>query len=99
MYARVLKIHIGKEHIEEVTKLFEENVIPLCKQQKGYQGGLFLADRNNGQSIAVTFWKTKEDMLANERSRFFQEQVSKFISFFTAPPIREEYEVDFRDKL
>jgi hypothetical protein len=32
-------------------------------------------------------------MLASERSRFFQEQVAKFIGFFTAPPIRESYEV------
>ncbi len=97
MHARVLKVHTEVERIDEVSMLFEESVIPLCKQQGGYRGAVYLADRKNGQGILITLWNTKEDMLANERSRFFQEQVSKFIGFFTAPPIREEYEIVYRD--
>jgi hypothetical protein len=45
----------------------------------------------------MTLWKTEEDMLANEKSLFFQEQVVKFINFFKTPPIREAYEVIVRD--
>lgn len=97
MYARTLKIKTAVERIDEAAMLFEESVIPLCKQQSGYQGSVFLADRKNGENLMITLWRTKEDMLDNERSRFFQEQVSKFIGFFTAPPIREEFEVVFRD--
>ena len=97
MHARVLKIHTEVERIDELSLLFQDSVLPLLKQQNGYQGGAFFADRKNGQGVLITFWNSKEDMLANERSRFFQEQVSKFISFFSAPPIREEYEVVYQD--
>jgi heme-degrading monooxygenase HmoA len=97
MHARTLTIHVEAERIDEAAMLFEESVVPLCKQQGGYRGAIYLADRKNGQNVVITFWKSKEDMLANERNRFFQEQVSKFIGYFTAPPIREEYEVAFKD--
>jgi hypothetical protein len=32
-------------------------------------------------------------MLATEHSAFFQEQIVKFMPFFTSPPIREGFEV------
>ena len=97
MHARILKIQTEVERIPEAAMLFEESVIPLCKQQNGYKGGVFLSDRKSGQGIVITLWNTKEDMLTSERNRFFQEQVSKFISLFTAPPIREEYEVVYKE--
>lgn len=97
MHARILKIQTEVERTDEAAMLFEESVIPLCKQQNGYRGGVFLSDRKSGNAIVITLWNTKEEMLASERNCFFQEQVSKFISFFTAPPIREEYEVVYED--
>ncbi len=36
-------------------------------------------------------------MLDNERSHFFLEQVTKFLSFYAKAPIREAYEVAVRD--
>jgi heme-degrading monooxygenase HmoA len=97
MFARLLRIQTKIDRIDEASKLFEKSVIPLCKDQKGYKGAYFLADRKTGNSIPLTMWESEEDMLATERSRFFQEQVIKFLSFFKSPPIREAYEVVFRD--
>jgi hypothetical protein len=37
-------------------------------------------------------------MLANEASRFFQEQVARFIPFYAKPPIREAFEVTIREE-
>ncbi len=99
MFARLLRIQTKIERIDEASKLFEENVIPLCKDQKGYKGAYFLTDRKTGNSIPVTLWESEEDMLATERSRFFQEQVVKFLRFYKSSPIREAYEVVFQDKM
>ena len=99
MFARLLRIQTKIERIDEVSKLFEESVIPLCKDQKGYKGAYFLTDRKTGNSIPVTLWESEEDMLATERSRFFQEQVVKFLRFYKSSPIREAYEVVFQDKM
>lgn len=93
MHARILRIHTSVDQIDAAAMLFEESVVPLGKNQSGFKGAQFLADRKTGSGVLITLWETEEDMLASERSRFFQEQVAKFIGYFTAPPIRESYEV------
>ncbi len=97
MFARLLRIKTKIERIDEAAKLFEESVIPLLKNQKGYKGTYFLTDRKTGVSIAITLWENEEDMLATESSHFFQEQLVRFMTFFKAPPIREAYEVVVQD--
>jgi len=97
MFARLLRIKTKIERIDEAAKLFEESVIPLCKNQKGYKGAYFLTDRKTGVSILITLWENEEDMLATESSHFFQEQLIKFMTFFKAPPIRDAYEVIVQD--
>ncbi len=97
MHTRILRIQIKPDEIDTAAMLFEESVVPLCKNQKGFRGAQYLADRSTGSGLLFTFWETEEDMLASERSRFFQEQVARFIGFFTAPPIREAFEVIFVD--
>ncbi len=97
MFARLLRIKIKIERIDEAAKLFEDKVIPLCKNQKGYKGAYFLTDRKSGISIPMTLWESEEDMLDTESSLFFQEQLVKFMTFFKAPPIREAYEVVVQD--
>ena len=97
MFARLLIIQTEPKRIDEASMLFEESVIPLCKDKKGYKGANFLADRKMGKCIFITQWESEEDMIATEQSRFFQEQVVKFIGFFTQNPIREAYEVILED--
>jgi len=97
MFARLIRIKTKIERIDEAAKLFEESVIPLLKNKKGYKGAYFLADRKTGVSIPITLWENEEDMLATESSHFFQEQLVKFMTFFKAPPIREAYEVLVQD--
>ena len=93
MFARTLRIQIAVDQIDAAAMLFEESVIPLCKSQKGFVGAEFLADRHTGACLVITIWKSEKDLLANEHSRFFSEQVAKFLGYFTAPPIRESFEV------
>ena len=97
MFARLLKIKTETEKIKDAAKLFEESVIPLCKEKKGYKGAFFLGNHQTGENLPITLWETEEDMLDTEKSRFFQEQVFKFINLFEGPPIREVYEVIVED--
>lgn len=96
MFARILRSRLKIERIDEATRTFEEGVIPLCREQRGFEGGFFLTDPKTGESVAITFWESKEAMQANEQSHFFQEQVAKFIPFYIKPPVREAYEVILR---
>ena len=93
MFARVLRNQLKVDKIAEAAQMFREIVIPLCRKQRGFKGGYYMSDPKTGESVVLTFWESKEAMLANEESRFFQEQVARFVPFYTKPPIREAYEV------
>ncbi len=97
MYARTLKVQLNLERIDEASKLFSERVLTQCEEKKGYKGGQFLADRKTGNCLMMTLWETEEDLLETEHSRFFQEQIVKFMNFFITPPIREIYEVLYKE--
>jgi heme-degrading monooxygenase HmoA len=93
MFARMTILQVKQESIAAAIKLFRTSVVPEAKKQKGFRGACLLVDRPAGKGIAVTFWRTEKDALANEESRFYQEQLIKFLGFFSGPPIREGYEV------
>jgi len=93
MFARMTILQVKLESIAEAVKRFRTVVVPEAKKQRGYRGACLLVDRAAGKGIAVTFWRTERDALANEKSLFYQEQLIKFLEFFSGPPIREGYEV------
>jgi hypothetical protein len=97
MHARLLRIRIKVDQIDEASKLFEEKVIPLCRSQKGFMGAYFMSNKTSGDCIPITLWESEEDMIANEENRFFQEQIVKFMKYFSSPPVRETYEIVVED--
>jgi len=97
MFARLTTVQAKVDKLDETRKIYEESVIPAAKSQKGYQGAYLLIDRKTGKGISITLWDSEEDAIANEQSGYYQEQVGKFKEFFTAPPVREGYEVGIQD--
>lgn len=93
MYARVTEMNIKLERVEEGIELYKKSVVPAAKLQQGFVATYLLTDRPSGKGMAITFWKTEKDCLANEYNRYYQEQLAKFIDFFSSPPIRDGYEV------
>ncbi len=93
MYARVTSAEIFKEKIDQFIEIYAEYVVPEAKQQKGFKGIHLLIDRKSGEGMAISYWESEEDALANEKSRYYQEQVARFITFYARQPIREGYEV------
>ena len=96
-FARVTITQSQTESYDEMVKLYSESVVPAAKSQKGYLGILLLTNRETGKSISITIWENEEDAIANEKSGYYQEQVNKFKDYFTAPPVREGYEVSIKD--
>jgi len=94
MFARMTFLQVKLDCIDEAIELYEKSVIPSAKRQRGFRGYCLLSNREDGKGISVTFWKTREDALANEKSLYYQEQLVKGLGFLTGPPIREEYEVN-----
>ena len=93
MFARMTFLQVKLDCIDEAIELYEKSVIPSAKKQRGFRGSCLLSNRETGKGISVTFWRTKEDALANEKNLYYQQQLVKFLGFLSGPPIREEYDV------
>ncbi len=93
MFARLTIIQVDIERVDEGIELYRDSIVPAAKSQKGFRGISLLVDRKSGKAISLGLWDSEEDAIANEKSRFYQEQVLKGVQYYTNPPIREGYEV------
>jgi heme-degrading monooxygenase HmoA len=93
MYARATLALINIDKIEQFRKIYEESVVPAAKKQKGFRGISLMVNLKTGEGMSISYWDNEEDALANEKSRYYQEQVAKFIPFYKRQPIREGYEI------
>ena len=99
MHARMLKMQVKSDRIDEAARIFAEDVVPGCRSQAGYRGAYFLVDRKLGECVPVTLWETEADMAATEENRFFQVQLMKFLGLFHHGLVREAYEVAVVDRI
>jgi heme-degrading monooxygenase HmoA len=94
MYARVTTTHISPAKTDEAIQIWRDSVMPAAKRQKGFRSARLLVDRKTGKSLSVVTWETSADALATgESSAYLKEQLAKFASLFTAPPVVEQFEV------
>jgi len=93
MYARITVLNMKPEKVEEAIEIYRKSVVPAAKSQKGFVELYLLSDIPTGKGMAITFWKSEKDALANEHNRYYQEQLAKFLDFYQTPPFREGYEV------
>ena len=93
MYARVVTVQVQPDKLDETINLYEDSVLSAARQQKGFQNGMLLVDRNTGKGVSITLWETEADLAASESSGYFQAQIAKFASLFAGPPTRELYQV------
>lgn len=99
MHARLLRMQIKPERIDEAVRIFAEEVAPGCRAQPGFRGAYFLVDRKLGECLPITLWETEGDMIATEENRFFQNQLMKFLGLFHHGLVREAYEVNFSERV
>jgi heme-degrading monooxygenase HmoA len=93
MFARLTITQMKTDKVNDAIRLYQESVVAAVKTQKGFRGTSLLSNFETGKGIAISIWDSEEDAIANEKSGYYQEQVAKFKDFFTAPPVREGYEV------
>jgi heme-degrading monooxygenase HmoA len=93
MFARITTLQVRIEDIEEVIRIFNESVVPAAQSQNGFKRILFLLDRETGKGHSIALWERQEDAIANEKSLYYQEQLTKFLAFYKKPPVKEGFEV------
>lgn len=67
MWARVSRFDEPKDRIDDDIRMTRSSVVDLVTSTPGTQGFYYMVDRETGRAMAVTFWDSKESMLASER--------------------------------
>jgi heme-degrading monooxygenase HmoA len=93
MHAKVVTFQIKPGRRDDVSRLFNEFVIPGAKKFKGFKGGMLLTDQKTGKATSIALWETEEDITASEASGYYKEWVAKLSDNLASQPIREICEV------
>jgi heme-degrading monooxygenase HmoA len=96
MFARLTIFQAKTDKLDETIKSWKERDIPEHKSEKGFRGAYLLTDRKTGKGVSLTLWDSEEDVIADEQSGLYQKQKDRYKDVFTAPPVREGYEVSGR---
>ena len=98
MYARVIFAQFRPEQTDEIIQRYREAVVTEHRKQPGSKGTMVLIDRAAGKGISMTFWETEADLQASdEPSQYYQDLYAKFAPYWTAPQVREAYEVTIQE--
>jgi len=60
MYARSVSLRLKPNTLSDFTKTFDTNVLPILRQQKGFQDEITFSTNGGLDVIAISLWDTKE---------------------------------------
>lgn len=65
MYARVTTF---REPVDDAIRVTREQVVPVVLGLPGNRGGFFLVNRNEGKTLSLTLWESREALDASAGS-------------------------------
>ena len=94
MIARLTFINVSSEDAEEMKRIYNEEVVPVVKNQKGNIGAWLLEPTNSkDEYISLTEWISRADADAYESSGTYRAMVDKVRSKFRGSPVLRTYTV------
>src|SRR5260370_39386845 len=96
MYARFTEGTIDPKKREQ-AEMIAAAILTAARQQKGFRGVSFCLDPK-GEAVFLSLWESKEALLANEASGYYQEQVAKLKDILTKPTTRHVGEVKAQEE-
>src|SRR5437867_5381312 len=72
MFARNVAIRLKPNCAAEFTRTLENDVLPLLRQQKGFQDELTLVAPGGAEAIGISLWDRKESADTYERATYPQ---------------------------
>jgi ketosteroid isomerase-like protein len=92
MHARVITAQLQHDKLGEVSRLYQQTLMPTLGARPGFQGALLLVDGDTGKSLTIMLWETEADLRASERDGLYQ-QLAGASQLLASTPMREVFEV------
>src|ERR1700716_1576340 len=96
MYARFTEGTIDPTKREQ-AEMIAESIFTAGRQQNGFRGLSFCLDPK-GEAVFLSLWESKEALLANETSGYYEEQVAKLKDVLTKPTTRHVAELKAQEE-
>ena len=92
MYARHVSFNLKPVKQEDLTRIFESDILPLLQKQNGFTDEVAFVSPDKTQGVAISLWESREN--AEVYSRETYPQVLKSLARFVegTPEVRG-YEV------
>jgi hypothetical protein len=92
MYTRNVRIKLKADSVPEFTRLLEKEIIPLLRQQKGFQDEICFVAPERDEAVAISFWDNRETAEAYNHVAYLD--VLRVLSKVAAGmPIMDTFEV------
>ena len=82
---------------DDALRDFRDEVLPEVEQLPGHKNVLLLANWDIGKVILIILWETEAHEKDARDKGHYDRIIGKTIRHFSAPPLREDYEVVFQD--
>lgn len=98
MYARVTLVEVDtvRSSLEHALGLYTEQVVPLLREQEGYQGVICM-DTPEGKALVITLWETAEQAETEAEGGLYSDVLARFVTLFKVPPGRGSYRIAYAD--
>ena len=93
MHARGTRLEASADRLDEMTRQFEAQTVPVLEGLDGYKGYVLLGDRANGVAIAVVYWESEEALQASEDAVVPERVRAAQAAAAASGPTVERYEV------
>ena len=70
MIARNVTMHLKPNSTAEFTQTFQKEIIPLLRQQKGFQDQITFIVPGGQDAVGVSFWDKQENADAHSRGTY-----------------------------
>jgi hypothetical protein len=59
MFARNISIHLKSNMLSDYTRIFENDILPLLRKQKGFKDEITLSNPGSLDVVAISLWENK----------------------------------------
>jgi heme-degrading monooxygenase HmoA len=92
MFTRHVTMKLKANSAAEFTRIIENEIIPLLRKQKGFRDEVTFVATGRSETVANSFWETKEDAEAYN-SAGYQEVLKTLSKAIDGTPKVETFEV------
>jgi len=71
MFTRNVSMRLKPNSVQEFTRTFETEVLPLLRKQNGFKDEITLV-QGGGEAVGISFWEKKENAESYERTAYPQ---------------------------